>query len=77
MSEVSRTWVLLYEAIRTSQISHAPRGESIRSYRRLPPSFQNITNNSCMVGVIPSYGGAGVGAPVAGKANPQHPELYR
>jgi hypothetical protein len=73
MSEVSRTWDSLYNDIRaildkidpkrsqTFPISHALRGELLRLYRRLPPSFQNITNNSFMVGVIPSYGGAGVG----------------
>jgi hypothetical protein len=74
MSEVSRTWDSLYKDTRaildkidpkrfqTIPISHALRGGFVRTRCRLPLNLKYTLHNGIRVGVIPSFGGVGVGA---------------
>ena len=78
MCEISQTWDSLYDR----SILHALRGISIKIDCRISVRLENSNDLNISVlqasGVIPSFGGAGVGEkpPAAGKVKPQRRELF-
>jgi hypothetical protein len=61
MGEISQIRDVLYKDIRTFQIGHALSGKFVKTHCRLPLDLEYILRNGIRVGVIPSFGGAGVG----------------
>jgi hypothetical protein len=91
MGEISRTWDVknisatfeaILNALRSESllILHAVRGISTKNDCRISVRLENSNDLNISVsqasGVIPSFGGAGVGAPAASKAKPQQLELF-